>query len=76
MREELSAIFVSAREGDIKNGGQHTISACMIHVWSSNGRAHAMRENSEIIGSFNVDWLDYAIRQIERDESHQLNDLL
>jgi hypothetical protein len=75
-RRELHALFEVANAKDVKKGGRYDARGGAIHIWSHHWVHLATRNESEIMGSFYVNWMDETIQRIECDEGFGLDDLL
>jgi len=75
-REELLALFDLATAEDVEKGGRYDARGGAIHVWSHHWVHPATRDESEMMGSFYVNWMDETIWKIECDEGFGLDDLL
>ncbi len=75
-REELQALFDVANAEDVEKGGRYDARGGVINIWSHHWMHPATRQESEIIGTYDVNWVEYTIRMIECDEGFALDDLL
>ena len=75
-RHELHALFDVVNAEDVEKGGRYDARGGAIHVWSHHWRHPATREESEMMGSFYVNWMDETMRRIVCDEGFALDDLL
>jgi hypothetical protein len=76
-RPELEALFQYARDHDVERGGRYDARSACILLWSHHWLNDATREESEIIGSFDVRWTDPpTLWAIDTDEGFSLEDLL
>jgi len=76
-RQELDALFRYANEHDMENGGRYDARSAAINVWSHHWLHPATREESEIVGSFDVHWAPTPmLYEIETDAGFSLDDLL
>ena len=75
-REELQALFDVANAEDVEKGGRYDARGGVINVWSHHWMHPATRQESEIIGTYDVNWVEYTIRMIACVEGFALADLL
>jgi hypothetical protein len=76
-RQELEALFRYAHEHDVDKGGHYDARSAAINVWSHHWANDATWEESEIIGTFHVQWSDApALWEIETEEGFSLEDLM
>jgi hypothetical protein len=75
-RQELHALFDVAYAGDVEKGGRYDARGGVIHVWSHHWVHPATRQESEMMGSFYVNWMDEVIQRVECNEGFSLADLL
>jgi hypothetical protein len=75
-RHELHALFDVASAEDVEKGGRYDARGGAIHVWSHHWRHPATREESEMLGSFYVNWMEETIQRIACDAGFTLDDLL
>jgi hypothetical protein len=75
-RHELHTLFDLADAEDVEKGGHYDARGGAIHVWSHHWVHPATRQESEMIGSFYVNWINETIGRIECDEGFSLDDLL
>jgi hypothetical protein len=75
-RHELYALFDVANAEDVEQGGRYDARGGAIHVWSHHWVHPATRDESEMMGSFYVNWMGETIWKIECDEGFSLDDLL
>jgi hypothetical protein len=76
-RQELEALFRYAHEHDVEKGGHYDARSAAINVWSHHWVNDATWEESEIMGTFYVQWSDApALWEIETDEGFSLEELL
>lgn len=61
-RHELLAVFDVASAEDVEKGGRYDARGGAINVWSHHWQHPATREESEIIGTFYVNWVEDMIR--------------
>ena len=55
-RHELHSLFDLADDEDVEKGGRYDARGGAIHVWSHHWAHPATRAESEMMGSFYVDW--------------------
>jgi hypothetical protein len=53
-RQELEALFRCAREHDVDRGGPYDARSAAVNVWSHHWAHPATRDESNIIGTFDV----------------------
>lgn len=75
-RHELHALFDVANAEDVEKGGRYDARDGAIHVWSHHWTHPATRQESEMLGSLYVNWMDETIWRIACDEGFSLDDLL
>jgi hypothetical protein len=56
-RHELPALFAVANAEDVEKGGRYDARSGARHIWSHHWVHPATREESEMMGSFSVNWL-------------------
>jgi hypothetical protein len=76
-RQELEALFRLANEQDVERGGRYDARAVAINVWSHHWAHRATREDSDLLGTFYVQWAPTPrLYQIEVEAGFTLEDLL
>ena len=75
-RHELHALFDLADLEDVEKGGHYDARGGAIHIWSHHWVHPATRAESEMMGSFYVDWTAETIGRIECDDGFALDVLL
>jgi len=75
-RHELHALFDLADVEDVEKGGRYDARGGAIHVWSHHWVHPATRQESDMMGSFYVNWMDETIGRMECDAGFGLDDLL
>jgi hypothetical protein len=76
-RQELEALFELARQEDVEQGGRYDARSAAINVWSHHWQHPATRAESDIIGTFYVQWAPTPmLYQVDTAEGFSLEDLL
>jgi hypothetical protein len=73
---ELAMLFRYARAHDVEQGGRYDTRSAAIILWSHHWQHTATREESEILGTFDVRWDPFVLWQIECEAGFSLEDLM
>ena len=74
--QELHALFYVASGEDVEKGGRYYVRGRVINVWSDPWIQSTKSDESKMMGSFFVNWIDETIRRIDCQEGFSLNNLL
>jgi hypothetical protein len=75
--DELLTLFEAAARGDVEKGGRYEQRGAAINVWSHPWHTDATRYDSEMLGTFYVQWAgENCLYQITCDAGFDLADLL
>jgi hypothetical protein len=75
-RQELDALFRYAHEHDVEQGGHYGPRSAALNIWSHGWHHPATRDESDIIGTFDVHGEPPVLWEIETDEGFSLEDLM
>jgi hypothetical protein len=76
-REALEALFAYARAHDVERGGRYDARSAAIILWSHHWQHPATRLDSEVIGTFYVQWAPTpTLYAIDTEEAFGLDDLM
>jgi len=74
--QELQALFRYAHAHDVEQGGRDDARSAAINVWSHHWLNDATHQESETIGTFDVDWDPPLLWEIETAGGFSMEDLM
>ena len=77
-RDDLHALFATASEADVDDGGHYDARGAAINIWTHGWHHQGTREESETTGTLYFQWGNETcyLREIECDEGFEKDDLL